>query len=684
MSVIPTPNLPAELDIQKIEGPEAFAEDEAVLLVRRDSRAADAYLQEKGWTQRWREIDALYQNPRPNSVNEGSGTPEANVVSYTVAKHVNAIVPKCTSGLFYDDPPFLLRPRPGTDQDVIRAKTAVFGAQLDADNFEGTVEDAFFDCALFGTMILKWGWLSGTGKQKRYVRKQSAPQIDAGLGDPITLTTVESDELEVKEIEKRIERPHLEQCDLQNVKVDPSLRVPDIRKARWVIYEDYLTYNDLVKLRDVEGWNIPADEELKKYFAPGGEIAALPGTAQAAMINTSQVAHAQAPNLPATADPFEKPLLVQERWDKNKVIVVLNDKLCIRNEANPFGCIPFFSSIWWKMAKSFYGMGVGHLIGPDQRVQQGLRNAALNILAMAVLPSYLRSRGANVPTQQIRQRRGGIIDVDGDVDKAFKILEVPRVPAEVWAALNQSQQESESASGADSLLVQGSTGGGARTSMGRTAGGAAQLGSASDLRVQGPISRFINQVFRPWLYTMDELDKERLPLSVLRDMLGEELGPDFKVDAESYFNGVTEFEILAAARLAAKRGMMAVLPIMSQIFENPSILEHLASVGKTVDFAELIAMYCEVSEWRNKHDLVRPLNPEEKAHMQAMKEGPGAGKLQEKVALQQMKGEQQAGLQDQKNEARATDLVLRKALESTEIGEVMNGEPGNKGVLGTV
>ncbi len=66
------------------------------------------------------------------------------------------------------------------------------------------------------------------------------------------------------------------------------------------------------------------------------------------------------------------------------------------------------------------------------------------------------------------------------------------------------------------------------------------------------------------------------------------------------------------------------------------------------------------------------MTAEEKAHKQSM--NPNAGKMQEKVGLQQLKGQQQAALQDQKNESRATDLVLRKALETTELGEVMNGD----------
>jgi hypothetical protein len=38
-------------------------------------------------------------------------------------------------------------------------------------------------------------------------------------------------------------------------------------------------------------------------------------------------------------------------------------------------------------------MGVGRLIGTEQRVEQGVTNAALDILSYAVNPQYARSRG---------------------------------------------------------------------------------------------------------------------------------------------------------------------------------------------------------------------------------------------------------------------------------------------------
>ena len=618
-------NAHAEIDPADILSQERFRNEAALQLVVQNAAKADSYLNEKLWPMRWQEIDHMYQNPKRTSAWEGTQVAEANVPSFLTAKHVNAIVDPCTSGIFYADPPFMLRPRPGTDESVVRAKTAVFSAQLDQMDFATQVEDGWFYEILFGTAIYKWGWFSDEKTEKRYVRKQAPPSVSSQFGD-VSIPTKESDEFEVKEIPKRIERPHFEHVDLRYVLVDPSLRVPDIRKAKWVIHRMYMTYEDLAALRGVEGWNIPDEATLRSYFETPTEQAVAPGMAESMSgSSAAQVPHAQARYIKTSADPYSQPLKVEEYWDKNKVIAVLQDKLVIRNEANPFGCIPFYSSVWWRIPDSFYGLGIGYLVSMDQRVQQGLRNAGLNILGMSTNPTYLRSRGANVPTQQIRQRRGGIIDVDGSVKEAFGMLELPKIPPEIWQMLQYSQQESESVSAADSLLVQGSSGGAGRTSM-KSATTTNTLAGASAGRLQGPVNRFINQVFKPWLYQMDELDLERLPMSVLRDMLSEELGKDFTVNEEDYMNARLEYEVLAGTHLSAKRSMAQMAPMLIQIFENPQLLQQLNATGQTVDIREMFAMFLEASEWKNARNIIRPLNEQEKAHMAA--NNPQAGKLQ--------------------------------------------------------
>src|SRR5271166_6941737 len=95
-------------------------------LVVQSARMSKAFISNKQWTLLWRDADLLFQSPRPMSVYENTYVLEPNVQRFTVAKVCNAVVPQLYKGLFYDDPPMLLRPRPGTSQKTIDAKTAMF------------------------------------------------------------------------------------------------------------------------------------------------------------------------------------------------------------------------------------------------------------------------------------------------------------------------------------------------------------------------------------------------------------------------------------------------------------------------------------------------------------------------------------------------------------------------------
>ena len=148
-------------------------------------------------------------------------------------------------------------------------------------------------------------------------------------------------------------------------------------------------------------------------------------------------------------------------------------------------------------------MGLGLIVGQNQRVDQGTINAILKILSFGVNPIYLRNRDDNAPTQTIRTNLGKIMSVT-DVEKSYKLLEQPKVPSDIWSAIKESEAATESSSGADQTLVQGSSAG-PRAGMGRSATGANLMAGASATRLDGPLDNFIEQVFKPFLTIIDML-----------------------------------------------------------------------------------------------------------------------------------------------------------------------------------
>jgi len=252
---------------------------------------------------------------------------------------------------------------------------------------------------------------------------------------------------------------------------------------------------------------------------------------------------------------------------------------------------------------------------------------------------------------------GGIIDVDGDVEKAFKILEPPRVPPEVWQTIANSTQTAESIDGNDQAFVQGTVPG-PKSSVVRTATGAGNVAAASATRIAGPVGRFCKGVLIPFVYALDDMVRERMPLTEVRSILSAELGDDFDLDYDDFLNAEMKFEVLAGAHLAAKKAMAQSLPLMLQIFENPHLLEQMNATGWTVDVRELFEMLLEMSEWKNNRDIIRKMTQQELQMYQAQQQAP----MQAAMAKTQMQAQAQSALVDKKSEAKLShDLIMSHA-----------------------
>src|SRR5712664_2434475 len=286
-----------------------FNDTAAIKLVLDNAELADNFININQWASGWTMSDLLYQSPMSTSDGGSGSTDVANsaVPKFMVSNHISSIIPKILSGIFYEDPCFLLRPRPGTTPDVIQAKTALFTFQLKAMRFEEEVECGLEQMALLGTAIWKWGYTEYEKTEKKY--KRYAPKLNAPEGLTVApIDTPDSDDFEIEFYKKKVSHPWLKNCDIRTVLVDPGCRVGDIRRAKWVVYRDYATYQDLDRLRGVEGYQIPASDVLRAMFAqatsPGPDNIAM--TIPEGMMGYLQ--HAKPRSYKTSADPNRAPL----------------------------------------------------------------------------------------------------------------------------------------------------------------------------------------------------------------------------------------------------------------------------------------------------------------------------------------------------------------------------------------
>jgi hypothetical protein len=659
-----------------------YTDDAAVQLTIQDAQKARVYLDQKQWNLHWREADVLFQSPRTNSSFEGSTVARANISRFTVAKHVNSLVPSIKSGIFYENPPFLIRPRPATSQTTARAKTALYGALLDQAKFEDLAERAIESMTTFGTVIVKAGWKRDTKIKKMRAPKAAPIKMALPFGGQLTVHTKESDELIVRSTEVVEEGLTLEVCELGTVLVDPTWNTPnDLHTgAKYAIHVTYPTFKDLEDLRNqpivededgnmIGGYDIPSEEELMAYFFEHTGNAAPASQVQENLGGQNwSIHHAQNPEEPGSADPTERPIQYLERHDRTYIYGVLvpegGDRgVLIRKEEHGLPCLPLLAANFWNIPNAGFGLGVGRLAGSDQRIEKGLTDALLDMLSYAVNQMYLRSRGANAPTQQIRQRLGGIIDVDlgpgQNVRDVFGILELPKVPPEVFTTLQQSAQTAQSTTGADEAFTQGSLPPRGGSSAARTATGAGGIMAANAGKIQGPVGHFVKGILLPIIELLEFFVKSRLSLKQIRETLDAELGAAFELDAKNFYDSEDRFECLAGAHLAAKKAMAQALPLMVQIFENQPLLQQLNAIGWMVDVKQLLEMFMEVSEWKDAREVIRPMTPKEQAAHQAS--NPGLQKAQAQVTAIGARHQAKTAEIDQQNEAKLAQDLIGKA-----------------------
>ena len=156
------------------------------------------------------------------TVYENTYVLEPNVQRFTVAKVVNAVVPQLYKGLFYDDPPMLMRPRPGTSQEVVDAKTSLFSFILDNCEFKTQTKWGLEQMAFLGTGIFKWGY--DWKDILTYKRKATVHEITSGEPGAEATIRIPSDvPPDITEEVMTVPMPFFYWRPIDKVLVDPQL-----------------------------------------------------------------------------------------------------------------------------------------------------------------------------------------------------------------------------------------------------------------------------------------------------------------------------------------------------------------------------------------------------------------------------------------------------------------------------
>ena len=637
-----------------------WGDPSALALTVQDAERAESEENRRAWVMSWTQSRDLYNSiPTPGFFPDNQSA--ASVSFFTVATAVNGLTPQILAGLFYETTPFMVQERPGTTSQCARAVSSLLGYQLEDINFREEIRLGCMNFLLFGTAIFQEGWEKFT-RERKIVKRKTPTAIIPSTVPGAPPTKISDDELDVEVIEEVVDRPTFEHIvNLREILVDPGLEVPDIRKAKYVIRRRYMTWDDLDKLRDREGYDIPSREKMLELFLPPKEpVESNPQ--QEGGRNPLWDARAEPPWEATTADPFQQPLEVLERWDNKTLIVVIQKKLVIYNGMNEYGRIPFLSIGWWDQPGSFWSLGLGRTIGTEQRVQTGITNLVMNIANLKLNAPLVRVRGKSVPTQSIRIGPNKMIEVDAKGD--LEPLKFGDPVGEASELFGMSQARVAEVSGNNSITAQGQAGPSGHSNLARSSAGASLLGQGASNVVSESVDKLASQIIVPFLYDVQEMNRALLPYEQLNFIMSEELKHDYVEqggDLVDILNAKVKFQILAGSKMQTRRNMAQGLPMLTQFLSNAPVIEQLGVEGKKIDINEICRMWFQAAEWKNMSDVIIPMTEEDKQRQQqqsqaAMQQSKAATQAQ----LQQQKFNQSQQLADQENTARAARDILRE------------------------
>lgn len=654
---------------QELAWPDQLPEDLAVLkVIEQDVSRAEAWLSSKQITRDWLEADRLYLAWVPQQTWEGTNVPRAALGMPLVMEHVESILPQIMAGFFSDPQPFQIAPRPKTTEDAARANADLLQWEFEQSDFREQFRQLAKSVLLYGNGIGKWGWKTVTNKRVEYRRKEE-PQVVGGGVSPIEIPTAASDELVPVEVVEEINLPTFEAIPLRHVLVDPGLRSNDIRKAKWVGHRLYLTSEQLDELREVEGYqNIPTRAQLEALVTPVKEPAITSPLEQPLYGSNLTLAtefKAQPRPQDSTVDPLKQGWEVIEYYTKDHIYTILQRKLVIRKERNEWGKLPFVSCAYTDVLDSFYALGIAKIIGPEQRLQQGIINAHLDDVSLSLNGMYQRKRGLGTPSQPIRMRPGATVEYDDQ--NGITLLPRHPINGDALAEISASDARAQRRTAANEMIVQGSLPS-HNSSITRTATGVQALSGGSGARLQYLVEQLADLVFLPVLKAFHEMNGKRLKPSQITRILSDELNSAYQGDSLDLINGQYDFSILAGARMQSKRSLGQSLPLLYQFYSQAPVLDGLAQVGLKLDFNELSNMTMDASGWPNKSSLIVPMSKDEIAQRQAGSPAAQAAQMQQAKSQQDLQNKM--AFSEQSTVDKVGRDIVRSLLKKGETAEL--------------
>lgn len=592
----------------------------------------EQYLQSKSLTSEWNIDDDLVRAYVPPRNWPNSNTPRSNISWPVILEAIETLMPQTHLAFFSDPQPFQLDPKGRTTPAAARATSKLASWAVDVSGFEEEIRLMEKSTMTYGQCVGKWGWKIAKSSKKRYSR---------GEGGQIA---IKSDDAEIP-------HPTFENVDLRNLIVDPTTRSHDIRKSGWRVYQKFIDAVGLDDLRkDGTYQNVPTWDELKMILATLSEPTK--DSLQAGKALTWRENQAERQDVNTSPDPMKQPLELLEYEDNGKIITVLQRCIVIRNEENEEGC-HYVSCSFIDVLNAFYGFGVAKLLEGEQRFQAGVGNLYVDGLGLTLNPTWQRKGGIGSKSQNITVGPGKVVNGDGEL-----------IPLPMNNISDQALNAIQASEARASRRVGANFGQNMPTQAMRTAEGVQDFTSGVQVRLQYFVNNFAQLVFIPVIEAFIGMIKDNLTPDEINQLLTDEDGKSYEGDVLEVYNGDYCVDVLSSTKLAGRRGMQSIIPLMMQLLGQPAIATQLNTQGKKFDFNEFFNEVFDITGWPST-GLIVDMTPEDLQRMQQSNPAVVNAQAKEKATAQGHTNDLEKI--QAKGEATAGTAVIKHVLKESEV-----------------
>jgi hypothetical protein len=560
---------------------EIQADKAALALVLGDVQIAESYVSSKNLTKEWENADNNYRAFGIPKNWPGTESPRAGLCPPVVMEAVEKLMPTLMLAFFSDSKPFLLERMGKTTAEVARMWEHVLAWAVKESGFKEGIRQCLKSALLYGMCFARWGWKTEERKKKTYTFTQDRKVVKG-------------------EKSYEISHPTFENIEIRKILVDPSLREQDCRKGRFVVAQIITDANGLDELRNDDTYkNIPTREELRDILSAGSEATtdSMPAAKNMSWRDKQAAKETDAQSV----DPLKQPLELLEYVAGDRVIVVLQRKIVIRNDFSGFDRTTFLSCAFIDVPGSMYGYGVSDLLGGEQYLQTDVLNKWLDSAALQLCPAFTAEQGLQTTSQQVKVSTGKILT-------GPKLTPIP-VPDLGPAAMNLLQTSENRAA----RRVGANGGSDMPTQAMRTAEGVNAFGQDVVNKTQYFIEIFGGLVYIPALEAFMDICKDRLQPEDVKRILStadEALWNEMDQNPLAFYSAECNINVLASTKLAARRNAAQLLPLLMNLAAAPNVQDSLTAAGDKFNYKELLDEAIDLTGW-DIESLITKATPEE-------------------------------------------------------------------------